>query len=465
MSSNSHKILILGGGVAGLTTAMALTQFAPAHSIPSIEVFEVRSKPGTVGGAINLTPNALRLLDFLGVLAVIRERQYGIEVNSIEVFSIYHTSRLAESSFMGPDNRGFGNPPFKALRITRASLMEALCEAVSRVPNVNFQCGKRATQINENNSGVQIFFDDGTTVDGDLLIGCDGVHSFTRNSHVEPERRQVYTGVANAFGFVPLQKNQLVHFEGSALNFSRRGMLLTSYYEHSKTSAYVGAIIEVKDVGSRDGWKTIGSDSDAVRADIRERFQHAVHPAVNTFINDAEDWFMWPIYMLPAGGRWATDRTILIGDAAHGMPPQGEATGIVLEDGILLARCLSQKQGSIKDAFNAYERLRRDRINQAFKESQSVISSVKDIGHVGHTLKTYIIPIFLWYSRKGREAHFIEDVTTSPLGMVETSIEEAPSSSLLPLRPSAMSVYFSKLFEVIVARTRAVLLRKESHQE
>jgi salicylate hydroxylase len=113
MSSRGYQILILGGGVAGLTTALALTKFASTSLCPTITIFEIRSKPGTVGGAINLTPNALRLLDYLGVLPIVKQRRYGIIVNAVEVFSIYHPRKLAESSFRGPKNEGIGDPPYK----------------------------------------------------------------------------------------------------------------------------------------------------------------------------------------------------------------------------------------------------------------------------------------------------------------------------------------------------------------
>ncbi len=243
MSSQGYQILILGGGVAGFTTALALTKFAPAGLDPTITIFEIRPEPGTVGGAINLTPNALRLLDYIGVLSIIKKRQYGITVNAIEVFSIYHPSKLAESSFRGPENEGIGNPPYKvgepplflslsfwtysknsqALRITRASLMLSLVEAVGKTPGITVRYGKRAEGIEEDDSGVTISFTDETSSHGDLLIGCDGVHSFTRNQHVDPKRRQVYTGLANAFGFVPLVKDQPVHFEASALTLPDEG--------------------------------------------------------------------------------------------------------------------------------------------------------------------------------------------------------------------------------------------------
>ena len=302
--------------------------------------------------------------------------------------------------------------------------MEALVEAVSNTPYITFTCGKRATSISENASGVAIAFSDDSVANGDILLGCDGVHSFTRNHFVDLDRMQQYCGVANAFGFLALQEKQQVHFEASALNFARRGMLLTSYYEHTKTQGYVGAVVEMPDTGSRDMWRLKSSDQCTLRADIQTRFGNASLPAVKAFIDGAKDWSMWPIYALPAGGKWATGKVMLLGDAAHAMPPQGESTGIVLEDGVLFARCLSRiqtMQGSIEDAFNAYERLRRGRINTAFTESQNVVKSVRDAGWFGDKLRALIIPWYLKFSRSHREKHFIEDVTTSPLGFGDST--------------------------------------------
>lgn len=92
---------------------MALAKFSPESAPPKIRVFEIRPKPGVIGGAVNLTPNALRLLDRLDVLPIMRENDYGLEIDCIEVFSVYQPVQLGESSFRGPDGKGLGDPPYK----------------------------------------------------------------------------------------------------------------------------------------------------------------------------------------------------------------------------------------------------------------------------------------------------------------------------------------------------------------
>ncbi|GAB7328992.1 hypothetical protein MBLNU13_g00848t1 [Cladosporium sp. NU13] len=419
-SKDGLDIIILGGGIAGLTTALALTKYAPKGQVPRIRIYEIRPVPATIGGAVNLTPNALRLLDDLGALPIIRERDYGRTIDYLEVFDVYST-RLATSDFSGPDGKGIGNPPYKALRITRGDALKGVLAAVEQQENISLTCGKRTVDIKETTESVTLTFEDGESVSADLLMGCDGIHSVTRLKHVDPERKASYSGLCNAFGFAPVEPDFPVHFECTAINFARRGMLLTSYHNSQKNSVYVGALMQLPELESRDGWKAAGADAKKIRADIMERFGDAKIPSIKPLIEKTEDFFLWPVFTLSKHGKWSTERVMLLGDAAHAMPPQGESTGIVFEDTVLFSRCLTRwiekgKPNTMKEAFDAYEKLRRSRIEAAFEESKSVVSTVSDAGYIGHTIKTYIIPWYLWFSRASREKHFVEDVTSVDIG-------------------------------------------------
>jgi 2-polyprenyl-6-methoxyphenol hydroxylase-like FAD-dependent oxidoreductase len=422
------SITILGGGIAGLTTALSLTKFAPSTSPPpEITIYEIRPQPATIGGAVNLTPNALRLLSHLGALDEIRAANYGAECPAVEVFDMYSGTKIAESSFRGPDGKGLGTPPFTALRITRGEALKGVLSAISKHPNITLTCGKKTTKITETEHNVTLTFADGTSSTSDLLIGCDGIHSVTRLMHVEPDRTATYSGICNAFGFSPLKESQTPHFSASGMNFARGGMLLTSFHNAAKDSIYVGALMQVPApaVASRDGWKALGADAEKTRSGMLARYAGAKEPAIEEWIREAEDLFLWPVFTLSKGGKWATDRVMLIGDSAHAMPPQGESTGIVFEDGVLFSRCLArwmEKSGNggdgtpVKEAFDAYEKLRRARIDVAFDESQSVVKTVQEVGWFGHRLKMNIVPWYLWWTRGYREKHFVEDVTTCDIG-------------------------------------------------
>jgi salicylate hydroxylase len=429
MSTQPLQILILGGGIAGLTTALSLTKFSPSTSPPpTITIFEIRPQPATIGGAVNLTPNALRLLSHLGALSEIRANNSGAECLAVEVFDLYTNRKIAESSFRGPHGKGLGEPPFTALRITRGEALEGVLAAIEKCPNIKLVCGKKTVEIDEDGEGVGLKFADGEYVRGDILLGCDGIHSVARLQHVEPERKSVYSGICNAFGFADRRRDstgefEKTHFEVSGMNFGRRGILLTSFYDWKKESIYVGGLMQVPEIESRDGWKAAGKDADKTRRDILERCSGAANSLIEHVINDAQDLYLWPVFTLSKGGKWATERVMLIGDSAHAMPPQGESTGIVFEDGVLFARCLAKWMESrrvegipVKEAFDAYEKLRRARIDTAFDESQSVVKTVQDTPWWGHLLKMNIVPWYLWWTRTYREKHFVEDVTTCTLG-------------------------------------------------
>jgi salicylate hydroxylase len=423
-------IIILGGGIAGLTTALSLTKFAPASSPPNITIFEIRPEPATIGGAVNLTPNALRLLSHLGALDEIRAKGYGAECLAVEVFDLYTNVKIAESSFKGSDGKGLGDPPFTALRITRGEALEGVLAAIEKQPNIKLVCGKKTINIKESDTSVTIDFEDGGSATADILIGCDGIHSVTRLKHVEPSRTAMYSGICNAFGFAPRRKltssssdYEPTHFDVSGMNFGRRGMLLTSFHDQARESIYVGALMQVPEIADRNGWKAAGADAQKTRDEMLERYSGAANPQIAHWIEDAEGLYLWPVFTLSKGGKWATDRVMLIGDSAHAMPPQGESTGIVFEDGVLFARCLAKwmetrrEEGvPVKEAFDAYESLRRARIDTAFDESQSVVKTVQDTPWLGHKIKMNVVPWYLWWTRSYREKHFVEDVTTCDIG-------------------------------------------------
>lgn len=428
-SQKPFEILILGGGIAGLTAALSLAKFSSTSSPPRITIFEVRPEPATIGGAVNLTPNALRLLSHLGALEEIQKAVYGADCGAVEVFDLYTNTKIAESSFRGSNGKGLGDPPFQALRITRGEALKGVLKAIEKHSNIELSCGRKTNRITENSDSVTLDFTDGPKATGDVLIGCDGIHSFTRLSHVEPSRVSQYSGVCNAFGFAPRRllpgtnDPEPTHFETSGMNLGRRGMLLTSFHNSAKDSIYVGALMQVPEIASRDGWKAKGADAEKTRQEMLERYSGAANPLIQHAIEDAQDLYLWPVFTLSKGGKWATERVMLIGDSAHAMPPQGESTGIVFEDGVLFARCLAKWMQErraegvpVKESFDAYEKLRRARIDTAFDESQSVVKTVQDTPWWGHKIKMNVVPWYLWWTRSYREKHFLEDVTMCELG-------------------------------------------------
>ena len=317
-SKSDLKIAIVGGGIAGLASALALTR--TLQCTPQVTVFELRETLSTIGGAVNLTPNAIRYLDHIGVLAKIKSMNYGATIDEIEIFAHASGSRIATLDFTnasGGTGTGFGNPPFKALRIRRADLLESLLLSVAEKSNVRVVFGKKAVGVDENTEGVTIRFEDGSTTSADCLLGCDGIHSAIR-AFIEPARKPVYSAIAVINGFTTIGNKSSLLWKDTVVVSCKQGSFMASYFESSRKKQYVAGVVEMSEVRSKEGWRAKGRDQEAVEVNLRRRFGGGA-PALglDELIESTQDWLLYPVYKLPPGGQWTRQRTLLLGDAAH----------------------------------------------------------------------------------------------------------------------------------------------------
>ena len=167
------SILILGGGICGLATAIALSKtLSSSQKGLKITVYELRDKDGTTSmsdGAVNLTPSALRHLDYLGV----RVRDLGAEVSAIELFANQSGARMGAIGFSGDnyngDGTGNGYDRYKGARVMRKKSLAALLDAVGG-ENVEVVFEKKVIGLDEHDDGkVQVKFEDVTSAIGDPL--------------------------------------------------------------------------------------------------------------------------------------------------------------------------------------------------------------------------------------------------------------------------------------------------------
>lgn len=315
------KVLILGGGIAGLTSALAIRKNLPSPK-PTITVYEIRPGPSTIGGAVNLTPKALRYLKHLGVYDVMLAEKIGAECKVIDLIDLYSGKKFSEVDFSGPDGNGIGKTEeekFVARRVERYELQASLLQACKSEQGIEVVFGKRTTRIEESDDGVRLIFADGDVSAGDLLIGCDGIHSAARTLLIDSDRIPKYTGVSAAMARTKLRPETRLKWEVTGLTSSRRGSLMASYMEPTRTQQYVAAVMEVTEVTSREGWRIRGSDQKAMKDDLLDRFKCESMPELAEMIEDAGDWSLYPVYALPPRGKWSSPggKCFLLGDAAH----------------------------------------------------------------------------------------------------------------------------------------------------
>lgn len=319
-------ILILGAGISGLASAIALKKYLPDPDAEvKITIIEIRNSPSTIGGAVNLTPKALRYLNHLGVLEVLNRNGAGAECKKIEIFDLYTGSKSAELDFCGADGNGIGAPgsAYFARRVMRAELQSAMLEVCDDLENVSVLLGKKTVSIEEKSDCVELCFESGDTMTADLVLGCDGIHSVLRSLLIDPDRQPSYTGVATSMATSRVRKANQLRWQTTGLVQSRKGSFMASHFNELRQEQYIAVVVETPEVANREGWKIRGSDQKAIKHEILQRFDSAAMPELRGLIEDAGDWTMYPVYQLPMGGKWMSSgaRCIIIGDAAHAVSP------------------------------------------------------------------------------------------------------------------------------------------------
>ena len=319
----TQSILILGAGPAGMAAALALAMQASSEGSNSLKItlLELRPVLGTIGGAINLTPLAMKYLDYLGAGKRVKEKCIDL-AHGLDYIS------LRTGKVIGNIWGDIG-----AVRVARHALVESLLQTIQEEhsKNIDIQWGKKVVGIEERENKMALTFEDGTYIEGDTLIGADGVHSVVRRLWVEPDRNPQFAGRVVIMGFSDIHKvnddsSPLLLPDGSpalvdtSILSSNRGMFLASYWEPTRTNVFFALIdsMELPENGdSREGWKALAEDQASLKKKVSAAYEVSPVKGIPELADACKKWQFWPINILPPGGLWHKGKVLLIGDAAH----------------------------------------------------------------------------------------------------------------------------------------------------
>ncbi|QBD75850.1 FAD-dependent monooxygenase [Ktedonosporobacter rubrisoli] len=345
MQKSAKKVLIIGAGIGGA----ALALFLKRAGLES-EIYEAREQPE--GFSLTLASNGVAVLKELGLdQATMAE---GSVVSSTMTLT-GKNKQLGEVTIAGKG--------LKSVFIKRVPLGRLISEEAER-QGIKITRGKRLQNIDVTEHGsVVASFQDGTQARGDMLIGCDGVHSHTRK-FVDPAfPGPVYSGLINSGGYTSGMKLSTAP-ESIQFVFGRRAFF--GYHIGRNGYAYWFTNWPHEQEPARGAFDGM---TDAQRREEMLTKYAGELPIIKEIIEKADETFPYFLsYTLPQQPQvWHRGPVVLLGDAAHAISPSsGQGASMALEDAVVLAKCLRDIPDQ-EQALITYEHLRRERTTKIYK--------------------------------------------------------------------------------------------------
>ncbi|USI77645.1 FAD-dependent monooxygenase [Sphingopyxis sp. USTB-05] len=351
--SERRRVLIVGGGIGGLTAAGLL--LLAGHDV---QVFEQALELGEVGAGIQVSANATHVLRHLGVL----ERLASVSVRPLRTeFRLHDTAEIVSQILLGDSHEERFGAPY--LHVYRPDILGILEARVRELAPSAIHLGKALERYEEGPDNVTLYFADGTMASGDLLIGADGIKSVVRaQMHgLEPAR---YTGNVAWRVMVPVEKLPPDFQPPIFVNWMGPDKHMVVYWVHGgKLLNFVGCV--EKPEWTQEGW-AINAPWDDLKADFV-----GFHQDVQTMIDaaDKDNCFCWALNNRPRLEFWSTERVTLLGDSAHPtLPYMAQGAVMAIEDAAVLMRALNEFD-DLAEALRGYEKARIERTARIVNES------------------------------------------------------------------------------------------------
>jgi len=387
MSRTNKRALIIGCGIAGPAVALFLKRagFEPIiyEALPETADF--------TGVFLNIALNGMRILHELGVDSAVRKE--GCEMRMMK-FRSGNGKLLGQIGGESEEPQGY--------TIKRGLLHKILREESER-QGIPIEFGKRLAEMRMAHSHVTAYFSDESSVTGDIVVGCDGIHSATREIILPDAAQPSYTGLISFGGFArgvsaPYEPGvqhmvfgkkaffgYLVKDNGEIYWFGNMD------YPGTPTRRHLQAIPPSK-------WKEI----------ITELYKKDLPPVPEIIARTGEEIGIYPIYDMLTQTEWYRGRAVVIGDAIHAVSPNaGQGASLALEDAMELAKCLRDIE-DVELAFSKFQALRKERVERIVQYSRSIGKRK----HVTNTIQVFfrdlMLPHFIKMENKRSHAWMYE---------------------------------------------------------
>ena len=361
MLEDSKQIVVVGAGIAGLTTALCLNHFGINAC-----VYERSNEVTTAGAGIQLSPNANRVFSHIGLfdeISALSRRCKGVRV-----FDYKSNSQLALFDYM----------KFKrdaaflfCHRSDLVSILYAACKKL-KIP-VHFD--KKLEKIKNG----QVIFSDGNVYSADIIVGADGLHSNVRKALFD-EETPIFTRQIAWRSIVPNSINQ---DDFSHVTLAPKRHLVS--YPIADGSQLNLVLIKEQNEWQPDGWKH-PEDPKVVKESFKDFSGEA-----SKIIASIESVYKWGLFKYPMKKKWYNGRVILVGDAAHPtLPFLAQGAAMAIEDSFVIASKIS-KFPKLSFAFNEFQRERLPRVQRIISASEKNARTF----HLSNVISRLVLHFFL----------------------------------------------------------------------
>ncbi|WP_076858393.1 FAD-dependent monooxygenase [Bradyrhizobium mercantei] len=342
-----RTIIIVGGGLGGLTAALALLR----QGI-KVTVLEQAEELRELGAGVQLSPNGTRVLSHLGLDDAMNAVSVAPQAKEIRLWNSGETWPLFDLGATAIAE--FGHP---YLMFHRGDLQMLLARAVLAASPSAIRLGAKVTDIIDDGQAPTAVLTDGERVSGLALVGADGIHSRVRSA-LFGDSRPSFTGCVAWRGTVASRSlpDRLSRAVGT--NWVGPGRHVVTY------PLRCGELINFVGVVERDAWETESWTARGDRADCAADFA-GWHEDVHALIENIEVHYRWALMSRPPIKQWSRGNIVLIGDAAHPMLPfMAQGAVMAIEDGMILARCFSHFASDPEKAIASFKAARIERANR-----------------------------------------------------------------------------------------------------
>ncbi|WP_344397629.1 NAD(P)/FAD-dependent oxidoreductase [Streptomyces vastus] len=359
------RILVIGGGIAGTTTALALHKAGF-----DVSVYEAHPDSAEdIGAFLALASNGMRALAQIDASAAVTAA--GFPLTSM---------RLVDGAGTEVTQRRLGeadNPVLRYRCLRRGELNAALqAEAARR--GIGIRHGASLASVQDGQDRVTAHFADGSTTTGDLLIGADGLSSTVRRT-IAPASQPRYAGEYVFYGYTAgaalaeeADDERFTVVRGSAASFGHAVSPGGQTYWFARVAGEPLSAEEIAH-GTPAQW----------RERLLPLLREDATPAADIVAASTDDILATNATEIPPGAPWRSGRMLVIGDAAHAASPAaGQGASMAMEDAVILAKALRDTPDT-DTALSVYETLRRPRVEHNTTVSGNISRGVHTPSRTG----------------------------------------------------------------------------------